>query len=113
MAEKIGQDLIASGFLRLVGQVGNKFLNSSVQKYQWKRLAFIRAGLGHTIHEKKGAEIFSSMAGEYLPDSISSSITNYLNNPNPNETPLEKLEREVRELDKNVMKQLISMTIQE
>lgn len=100
MAEKIGQDLIASGFLRLVGQVGNKFLNSSVQKYQWKRLAFIRAGLGHTIHEKKGAEIFSSMAGEYLPDSISSSITNYLNNPNPNETPLEKLEREVRELDK-------------
>lgn len=112
-AEKIGQDLISNGFLRLVGQVGSKFLNSSVQKYQWKKQAFIRAGLAEDEPsmslERKGTELISSMAGEYLPDSISSSITNYLNtnngsngsNPhNPNETQTEKLEREVKELDK-------------
>lgn len=99
VAEKIGQDLIQNGFLRLVGQVGSKFLNSSVQKYQWKKLAFFRAGLASQASDRKGAELISSMAGEYLPDSISSSISNYLNNPNPNETPTEKLEREVKDLD--------------
>lgn len=100
VAEKFGQDLIQNGFLRLVGQVGSKFLNSSVQKYQWKKLAFVRAGLAEPTVERKGTDLISSMAGEYLPDSISSSISNYLNNPNPNETQVEKLEREVKELDK-------------
>lgn len=93
VAEKLGQDLIQNGFLRLVGQVGNKFANSSVFNYQWKRLAFTRAGLEQ--EQKSGNDLISSMAGEYLPGAIS----NYLSNPNPNETPIEKLAREVKELD--------------
>lgn len=98
-AEQIGQDLIQNGFLRLVGQVGSKFLNSSVQKYQWKELTFVRAGLADPTPERKGSDLLSSIAGDYLPDSISNSISNYLSNPNPNETSTEKLEREVKELD--------------
>src|ERR1700761_5352924 len=35
-AEKIGQDIIDNGFLRLVGNVGNTFANSSRMNYQWR-----------------------------------------------------------------------------
>lgn len=35
-AEKFGQDLLAQGFIRLVGQVGNRFGNSSTLNYQWQ-----------------------------------------------------------------------------
>lgn len=92
-AEHFGQDMVTLGFLRLVGQVGNKFANSSVLNYQWKKSAFVKAGL-----EKKGAlkeNNFSPFVGEYL----SGTINNYLNNPHPDETPLQKLSREVKELD--------------
>lgn len=92
-AEKLGQDLIQNGFLRQVGAVGNKFANSSVFNYQWKKQAFVVAGLEQ--EQKPANDLISTMAGDYLPGALS----NYLNNPNPNETPVEKLSREVNELD--------------
>ncbi|CRK33728.1 hypothetical protein BN1708_019294, partial [Verticillium longisporum] len=44
-AERIGQDLISNGFLRLIGNVGNSFANSSKMMYQWKTKAFQMAGV--------------------------------------------------------------------
>lgn len=35
-AEKFGQDLLAHGYIRLVGQVGNRFGNASSLNYQWQ-----------------------------------------------------------------------------
>ena len=48
-AERMGQDLVDRGFLRLVGNVGNTFANSSRMRYQWKSRAFQITG----IPEKK------------------------------------------------------------
>lgn len=39
-AELFGQDLLVNGYLRLVGQVGNSFANSSQLYYQWRPKAF-------------------------------------------------------------------------
>lgn len=46
-AEKAGQDLVNAGMLRLVGQVGNQFANSSVMAYQWRPHAWSFAGFSH------------------------------------------------------------------
>lgn len=46
-AEKAGQDLINAGMLRLVGQVGRQFANSSVMAYQWRPHAWSFAGFSH------------------------------------------------------------------
>ncbi|KAK4956123.1 hypothetical protein LTR28_005941, partial [Elasticomyces elasticus] len=48
-AERIGQDLVTHGFLRLVGNVGNTFANSSKMNYQWRPKVFQITG----IPEKK------------------------------------------------------------
>jgi hypothetical protein len=42
-AEKIGQDLVDNGYLRLIGAVGRSFANSSVFNYQWTKKAFALA----------------------------------------------------------------------
>ena len=39
-AEKIGQDLVDHGYLRLIGAVGKAFANSSVFNYQWTKKSF-------------------------------------------------------------------------
>ena len=39
-AEKIGQDLVDNGYLRLIGAVGKAFANSSVFNYQWTKKSF-------------------------------------------------------------------------
>jgi hypothetical protein len=100
-AEEIGQDLIENGFLRLVGNVGNTFANSSRMKYQWRPKVFQLSG----IPEKKrtidrvptlgpdGVDSPVGAVGEYLAG------WNPLNNPYPNETPAEKLRREAQEAD--------------
>ncbi|CAN6597954.1 rho-GTPase-activating protein Rgd2p [Trichomonascus vanleenenianus] len=88
-AEQFGQVLITAGFLRLVGQVGSKFANSSVMNYQWRKQAFVQAG---KEAPESGA---SSFVGGYLGDTIN----NYINNPHPDETMEERLVREVKELD--------------
>ena len=102
-AERIGQDLVSQGFLRLVGNVGNVFANSSKLNYQWRPKVFQITG----IPEKKKLDRVSS-SGPVVENSDSPVIGsmgdmlsgwNPLNNPYPNETPMEKLQREAREAD--------------
>lgn len=92
-AEKFGQDLINEGFLRLVGQVGNKFANSSVMHYQWRRQAYEIANKSNEL-EPRNINL-TPLVGEYIGETIQS----YINNPHPDETPEQRLKREVAELD--------------
>ena len=100
-AERVGQDLITHGFLRLIGNVGSVFANSSKMKYQWRPKAFQITGVpekrkleraGTTGSDGGESPVVGSM-GEML------STWNPLNNPYPNETPMEKLQREARDAD--------------
>lgn len=103
-AERIGQDLISNGFLRLLS-VGNTFANSSKMFYQWKPKAFELAG----VPEKKVplARTFSlPTTGSDGSDSpVVGAVSEYLekwnviNTARPNETPAEKMRREAREAD--------------
>ncbi len=101
-AERIGQDLVANGFLRLVGNVGNTFANSSKMNYQWRPKAFQISG----IPEKKKLDRVSSVASTTSLESptvgsVGEMLSgwNPLNNAHPNETPAEKLRRESSETD--------------
>lgn len=102
-AERIGQDLVDTGFLRLVGNMGSTFANSSKLRYQWRPKSFQISG----IPEKKTAlnRVTSVATSEDGIDSPIASVSemlsgwNPLNNPHPNETPAEKLRRESREAD--------------
>ncbi|KAI1284550.1 hypothetical protein F5Y07DRAFT_385297 [Xylaria sp. FL0933] len=103
-SERIGQDLVANGFLRLVGNVGNNFANSSKLFYQWRPKAFQMSGLP----EKKASvsRTFSMPASESGSDSpVVGAVSEYLagwnvlNNQHPNETPPERMRREARETD--------------
>ncbi|KAL3494575.1 hypothetical protein BJX62DRAFT_197636 [Aspergillus germanicus] len=102
-AERIGQDLVDNGFLRLVGNMGSTFANSSKMRYQWRPKTFQVSG----IPEKKTplmrvTSVASSDDGIDSPiASVSEMLAgwNPLNNPYPNETPAEKLRREAREAD--------------
>ncbi|ERF75097.1 hypothetical protein EPUS_04879 [Endocarpon pusillum Z07020] len=110
-AERIGQDLVNAGYLRLVGNVGSTFANSSKMNYQWRPKAWQVAGLPE---RKKATNRVGSMAPRSGTSSSQDggldspgvgSITetlqtwNPLNNPHPNETPAEKLRRESKEAD--------------
>jgi hypothetical protein len=103
-AERIGQDLVTHGFLRLVGNVGNVFANSSKMSYQWRPKAFQFTGipekkqpLNRTFSLATGSDFADSpvvgTVGEYLAN------WNPLNNQHPNETPPERLRREAAEAD--------------
>ncbi|KAL9131862.1 MAG: hypothetical protein Q9217_000308 [Psora testacea] len=108
-AERIGQDLITHGFLRLIGNVGSTFANSSRMNYQWRSKAFKITG----IPEKKrrldrvssigsttgnpDSPIVGSM-GEILSTTLNSQW-NPLNNQHSNETPGDRLRRESMEAD--------------
>ncbi|RMZ75959.1 hypothetical protein DV737_g5058, partial [Chaetothyriales sp. CBS 132003] len=103
-AEKIGQDLVDRGILRLVGNVGSTFANSSRMRYQWKTRAFQITG----IPEKKprlGRVGSGASESGSLDSPVVSNIAetlqawNPLNNPYPNETPAERLRREAKEAD--------------
>jgi hypothetical protein len=103
-AERIGQDLVDNGFLRLVGNVGSTFANSSRLNYQWRSKVFQTTG----IPEKKTPLLRVSSLGPSSGDDNTDSPTivsellagwNPLNNPYPNETPAERLRREAREAD--------------
>lgn len=104
-AERIGQDLVSSGFLRLVGNVGNTFANSSKLFYQWRPKAFLMSG----VPEKKPAvgRTFSlpSTGSDGADSPVVGTLNEYLagwnplNNPYPNETPADRLRREQREAD--------------
>ncbi|KAB8255306.1 hypothetical protein BDV32DRAFT_113957 [Aspergillus pseudonomiae] len=102
-AERIGQDLVDNGLLRLVGNMGSTFANSTKMRYQWRPKVFQITG----IPEKKTPLLrVTSMAnsedGSESPISTVSEMLagwNPLNNAHPNETPAEKLRREAREAD--------------
>ncbi|KAF4921016.1 Rho-GTPase-activating protein 8 [Colletotrichum viniferum] len=102
-AERIGQDLITAGFLRLIGNVGSTFANSSKMFYQWRPKAFKAAG----VPEKKLplGRTFSLPASESSDSPVVGTVSEYLanwnvlNNAHPNETPPERLRREAREAD--------------
>ncbi|KAG8525416.1 uncharacterized protein KY384_009060 [Bacidia gigantensis] len=108
-AERIGQDLITHGFLRLVGNVGSTFANSSRMKYQWRPKVFKMTGIPE---RKKPLDRVSSVGsvagsadspivgsvGEILTTTLNSQW-NPLNNQYPNETPGDRLRRESKETD--------------
>ncbi|RJE27340.1 hypothetical protein PHISCL_00350 [Aspergillus sclerotialis] len=102
-AEAIGQDMVDNGLLRLIGNMGNTFANTSKMNYQWRSRVFKITG----IPEKKKplmrvTSVASSEDGSESPiASVSEMIAgwNPLNNPYPNETPAEKLRREAHEAD--------------
>lgn len=105
-AERIGQDLINQGFLRLVGNIGSTFANSSKMNYQWRPKVFQITGLPE---KKKPPSRVSSMGAQAAESALESPTVgsvaevlqgwNPLNNQHPNETPAEKLRREAREAD--------------
>ncbi|KAF2405357.1 RhoGAP and Fes/CIP4 domain-containing protein [Trichodelitschia bisporula] len=100
-AEKVGQDLVDNGLLRLVGNVGSTFANSSKLNYQWRPKVFQITGIPEKKDQMKrvaslgidGTDSPVTAVGELL------SGWNPLNNPYPNETPGERLRREARESD--------------
>lgn len=103
-AERVGQDMIENGFLRLIGNVGNTFANSSRMNYQWKTKVFQLTD----IPEKKQGLARSSTGmstDSFNVDSPAGAVSEYLqgwnplNNQHPNETPSERLRREARESD--------------
>ena len=103
-AERIGQDLITHGFLRLIGNVGNVFANSSRMFYQWRPKSFQWTGVpekkqspgrSFSIASTDSADspIGVGNLGDYLAG------WNPLNQQHPNETPSERLRREAAESD--------------
>lgn len=108
-AERIGQDMITNGFLRLIGNMGNSFANSSKMNYQWRPKVFQITGVperkpglldrsstiisGFSDSSLPGSPAIGDKVGEYL------GVWNPLNNAHPNETPAEKLRREAKEAD--------------
>lgn len=103
-AERIGQDLVDRGFLRLVGSVGSIFANSSKMKYQWKPRVWQLTGIPEKRKSPGRTSTASSLDGT-LDSPVIGNITetlqswNPLNNPYPNETPADKLKREAKEAD--------------
>ena len=108
-AERVGQDLISHGFLRLIGNVGSTFANSSKMNYQWRPKVFKITGVPE---KKRPLDRVSSMGsvaggvdspivgsmGDILSNTLSSQW-NPLNNQHPNETPGDRLRRESVEAD--------------
>ncbi|KAJ5943200.1 hypothetical protein N7516_003368 [Penicillium verrucosum] len=95
--EIIGQDMVDSGLLRLVGNMGNVFANSSKMNYQWrpkkKKKPLMRVTSAASSEDGNGSDSPIASVSEML------SGWNPLNNPYPNETPSEKLRREALEAD--------------
>lgn len=103
-AERIGQDLVDRGFLRLVGNVGSTFANSSRMNYQWRPKVFQLTGFPEKKNPMARSNTINSLTS--IPDSPKISAVgdylqgwNPLNNTHPNETPAGKLRREAREAD--------------
>lgn len=102
-AERIGQDMITNGYLRLIGNVGSVFANSSRMQYQWRPKVFQLTGYPEK-RKLSGLERSSTILSTDLDSSIgqvSEYLANWnpLNNQYPNETPGQKLKREAKEAD--------------
>ncbi len=102
-AERIGQDLVDNGFLRLIGNVGNTFANSSKMFYQWRPKSFKFAGITDKKVQQPLARSFSiastfSESDSPVVNTIGETLSGWVNN-NPNETPAQRLRREAHEAD--------------
>ncbi|PCH05909.1 Fps/Fes/Fer/CIP4 homology [Penicillium occitanis (nom. inval.)] len=113
-AERIGQDMVDLGFLRLIGNMGSTFANSSRMNYQWRSKVFQLTGMPE--NKKPLLRMTSLMSNDEATSSptISSvseilSTWNPLNNPYPDETPAEKLHREAREADERYKAAVIKL----
>ncbi|KAK9385921.1 hypothetical protein V1515DRAFT_622873 [Lipomyces mesembrius] len=98
LAEEFGQDLLEYGFIRLVGNIGNTFVNSSRMRYQWRKKALMLAGKVSPKAAKEGV-LGESLLGLY----------NAATGVNSDESPIERLERELQTADekyKAAIKQL-------
>ena len=108
-AERVGQDLIAHGFLRLIGNVGSTFANSSKMNYQWRPKVFKITGVPEKKRQLDRVSSIGSVAGGVespivgsMGDILSNTLSsqwNPLNNQHPNETPGDRLRRESMEAD--------------
>jgi hypothetical protein len=104
-AERIGQDLITHGFLRLIGNVGNIFANSSKMHYQWKPKAFQWSGVTERKQPLNRSFSIQSNSEFSLDSPVVGTVGEYLagwnplNNQYPNETPGDRLRREAAEAD--------------
>ena len=105
-AEKIGQDLIDNGFLRLVGNMGSAFANSSKMNYQWRTKVFSLTGIPEKRPKLMGRSTTMASTDSSDQPVLGDRVTelwqagwNPLNNQHPNETPTERLRREAKEAD--------------
>ena len=107
-AERVGQDLVTAGFLRLIGSVGSTFANSSRMNYQWRPKVFQLTGIPEKKKQLDRVSSLTSSGSAESPtvgsvgDILSSTLNsqwNPLNNPHPNETPGQRLKREAAEAD--------------
>jgi hypothetical protein len=107
-AERIGQDLVGNGFLRLVGNVGNTFANSSKMNYQFRPKAFQWAGVSPKPVNKllpRAATIQMNGSGEdETPSSptmafVGDYLGSLLSNQHTGETAADRLRREAKEAD--------------
>ena len=102
-AERIGQDLVSHGFLRLVGAVGNQFANSSKMNYQWRPKAWQWAGVRpkstKDTRRTPTINLSGSEPGSPALTAVGDYLGNLLNTNHPGETQAEKLKREASEAD--------------
>ena len=105
-AERIGQDLVTNGLLRLIGNVGNVFANSSRMNYQWRPKALELAGLPDKKVPLSRTFSMPSTGSEAGDSPVLGTVGDYLSNwnvignrANPDETPGQRLQREVKEAD--------------
>ncbi|KAH8598206.1 rho-GTPase-activating protein-like protein [Bisporella sp. PMI_857] len=102
VAERIGQDLVGHGFLRLIGSVGNIFANSSKMFYQWRPKVFQLTGIPE---KKQPLNRTFSIPSDTIDSPVIGSVGEYLagwnplNTQHPNETPADRLRREAAEAD--------------
>lgn len=113
-AERIGQGMVDNGFLRLIGNMGSTFANSSRMNYQWKTKVFQLTGMPE--NKKPLLRMTSLMSNEETSSSptmtsVSEMIAgwNPLNNQHPDETPAERLHREAREADERYKMAVIKL----
>lgn len=106
-AERIGQDLISNGFLRLIGNVGSVFANSSRMFYQWRPKAFQLAGIPDRKLSLSRTFSMPATGSESGDTPVVGTVAEYLANWNviksanapPDETPRQRLNRESNEAD--------------
>lgn len=104
-SERIGQDLIDHGFLRLVGNVGRTFANSSRMHYQWRPKVFRITGYAERRNSPDRTSTGSPSDLAFTDNPTVGAVTdliagwNPLNNSYPSESPSDKLRREAKESD--------------